>query len=55
MAVIAAFACTKPEPVAVEPEPKEDTYEATITFATDNHVPLGSEDGAKHHLHGQGQ
>lgn len=47
MAVIAVFACTKPEPVVVEPEPKEDTYEATITFATDNNVTLGSEEGAK--------
>ena len=49
MAVIAVFACTKPEPVAVKPEEKEevDTYEATITFATDNTVTLGSEEGAK--------
>ena len=41
------FACTKPEPVVVEPEPKEDTYEATITLATENTVTLGAEEGAK--------
>ena len=47
MAAIAVFACTKPEPVVVDqPEEKEDTYEATISFASDNTITLSAEEGA---------
>ena len=47
-AALAVLACTKPEPIVQEQEePEKDTYEATITFATDNTVTLGAEEGAK--------
>lgn len=57
MAAIAVIGCTKPDPVQPKPgkddsgkEEPVDTYEATITFSSDNTVTLGAEEGSTGNL-----